>query len=173
MVNLGDLMRRLREVALRGNPPECAEPMSGVTRQVQGLKSEATFGELKMVIDEPVVFGGTGSAPNPAEAALAALGASMEVTLRCWAEYLKIPVASISVALSGALDSRGFFDTDPSVRSGFGPISARITVDSPAPATDLERLLAQVQKCCPVLDLFRGPTQVNVSLDRISARPGS
>jgi putative redox protein len=170
MVHLGELMTRLREVALRGNPAECAEPMSGTTRQVTGLKSEATFGELKMVIDEPVVFGGTGSAPNPAEAALAALGASMEVTLRCWAEYLKIPVTSISVALSGALDSRGFFDTDPSIRSGFGPITAKITVESPAPQADLDRLLGQVQRCCPVLDLFRAPTQVDVSLQRVAAR---
>lgn len=30
MVNLGELMRNLRNVALRGNPAECAEPMSGV-----------------------------------------------------------------------------------------------------------------------------------------------
>jgi putative redox protein len=166
MVNLGELMRNLRNVALRGNPAECAEPMSGVTRQVVGLRSEAAFGELKMVIDEPVVFGGTGSAPNPAEAALAALGASMEVTLRCWAEYLQIPVTSISVALSGALDSRGFFATDPAVRSGFGHISATIRVDSPASAEQLDQLLSRVQQCCPVLDLFRAPTPVTVTLAR-------
>ena len=164
MVNLGELMRNFRKVALRGNPAERAEPMSGTTRQVEGLKSEATFGGLRMVIDEPVVFGGTGSAPNPAEAALAALGASMEVTLRCYAESLEIPVRSISVALSGALDSRGFFGTDPSIRAGFPSIEAKITVDSPAPAADLERLLDRVQRCCPVLDLFRAPTTVNVSL---------
>ena len=149
MVNLGELMRNLRGVALRGNPAECAEPMSGVTRQVVGLKSEAVFGELKMVIDEPVVFGGTGSAPNPAEAALAALGASMEVTLRCWAEYLQIPVTSISVALSGALDSRGFFATDPSVRSGFGHISATVRVDSPASTEQLDQLLSRYNNVAP------------------------
>lgn len=166
MVNLGELMRKLRGVALRGNPAECAEPMSGVTRQVAGLRSEAAFGDMKMVIDEPVVFGGTGSAPNPAEAALAALGASMEVTLRCWAEYLEIPVTSISVALSGALDSRGFFATDPSIRSGFGSINATLRVDSPAPAEQIEQLISRVQQCCPVLDLFRAPTPVTISLER-------
>jgi len=169
MVNLGKLMRDLRNVALRGNPAECAEPMSGVTRQVRGLRSESVFGGLPLVIDEPVVFGGTGSAPNPAEVALAALGASMEVTLRCWAEYLGIPVTSISVALSGALDSRGFFATDPSVRSGFGSITATIRIDSPAPAEQLDQLLARVQQCCPVLDLFRAPTPVTVNLERQSA----
>lgn len=172
MVNLGELMRKLREVALRGNPAECAEPMRGVTRQVAGLRSEAVFGDLGMVIDEPVVFGGTGTAPNPAEAALAALGASMEVTLRCWAEYLRIPVESISVELSGALDSRGFFATDPSIRSGFGSLTAAISVDSPASAEQLEQLLARVQQCCPVLDLFRAPTPVTVTLGKRSSREG-
>ena len=35
-----------------------------------------------------------------------------------------------------------------------------ITPDEP----DTERLLDRVQRCCPVLDLFRAPTTVNVSL---------
>lgn len=167
MSNLGGLMAQLRDVALRGDPGQCAEPMSGVTRQAPGLlRSESEFNGLRMTIDEPVNFGGTGSAPNPAEAALAALGASMEVTLRCWAEYLKIPVTSISVALSGALDTRGFFATDPSVRAGFGPISATIHVDSPASAEQLEQLIGRVQQCCPVLDTIRAPTAVTVSLVR-------
>jgi putative redox protein len=168
MVNLGELMRQFRQVALRGNPAECAEPMSGVTRQVQGLKSEGVFGGLKIVIDEPEVFGGTGSAPNPAEVALAALGASMEVTLRCYAEAQGVPVKSISVALKGALDSRGFFGTDPSIRPGFGPISATVTVESSAPAEQIEALLKQVNQCCPVLDVFRSPQTVNVSLSHVS-----
>lgn len=168
MVNLGELMRQFRNVALRGNPAECAGPMSGVTRQVQGLKSEGTFGGLKIVIDEPVVFGGTGSAPNPAEVALAALGASMEVTLRCYAEAQGVPVKSISVALSGALDSRGFFGTDPAIRPGFGPIAATITVESSAPPEQVETLLKQVSQCCPVLDVFRSPQTVNLSLNHVA-----
>jgi pyruvate dehydrogenase E2 component (dihydrolipoamide acetyltransferase) len=167
MVNLGELMRSFRSVALRGNPAECAEPMSGVTRQVMGLKSEGMFNGQKIVIDEPEVFGGTGTAPNPAEVALAALGASMEVTFRCYAEYLGVPVKSISVALNGALDSRGFFGTDPSIRAGFGPVNAKVTVESSASTEQLEKLLAHVNQCCPVLDLFRSPTTVNVSLSHI------
>lgn len=159
-------MIELREVARQGDPARCAEPMSGVTRQVQGLRSESEFGGLRMTIDEPEVFGGTGRAPNPAEAALAALGASMEVTMRCYAEMLNIPVNSISVKLSGALDSRGFFGTDPAIRSGFGSITAKIMVDSPADASVLEQLFSQVQRCCPVLDLFRAATPIAVSLER-------
>jgi len=165
MINLGELMRNLRNVALRGNPAECAEPMSGVTRQVAGLRSEGTFGGLNVVIDEPVVFGGTGSAPNPAEVALAALGASLEVTLRCYAEYLGVPVKSISVALSGALDSRGFFGTDPAIRSGFGPLEVVVSVESPAAPAEVEKLMTHVNRCCPVLDVFRSPQTVNLRLN--------
>lgn len=168
MVNLGELMRQFRSVALRGNPAECAEPMSGVTRQVMGLKSEGIFGGLKIVIDEPVVFGGTGSAPNPAEVALAALGASMEVTLRCYAEAQGIPVKSISVALSGALDSRGFFGTDPAIRPGFGPIEATVTVESSAAPERVQELMRLVNQCCPVLDVFRSPQTVKLGLRHVT-----
>ena len=167
MSKLGDLMRELRAVALRGDPAECAEPMSGVTRQAPGLlRSEAVFSGLPLTIDEPVIFGGTGTAPNPAEVALAALGASLEVTLRCHAEYLRIPIESISVALDGALDARGFFGTDPSIRVGFGPVRAQIQVESSATDAQLAELFGHVDKCCPVLAVFRSPTEVNVRLER-------
>src|ERR1700722_5797284 len=75
MSELGKLMHRLMGIARKGDPALCAEPMSGVTRQVEGLRSEGRFGALSITIDEPTGFGGTGTAPNPAEVALAALGA--------------------------------------------------------------------------------------------------
>jgi pyruvate dehydrogenase E2 component (dihydrolipoamide acetyltransferase) len=165
-VDLGGLMHRLREIALRGNPAECAEPMSGVSTQVRGLRSESVFGGLRLVIDEPEVFGGTGSAPNPAQVALAALGASLEVTLRCYAEYFGIPIEGISVELAGALDSRGFFGTDSSVRAGFQSIDATVRVRSSAPMAQIEKLMTHVEACCPVLDLLRAPTPVNLRIRR-------
>ena len=62
------------------------------TRQAEGLRSEARARHLRFTIDEPTEFGGTDSAPNPAEVALAALGASLEVTCRVFADYMGIPV---------------------------------------------------------------------------------
>ena len=164
---LGELMRDLRAAAAKGDPAVCHEPMSGTTRQIDGLMSLARFSDLSFVIDEPVSFGGNGAAPNPAEVMMGGVGASIEVTLRCWADMLGIPVDGVSVELSGALDSRGFFDIDPDVRAGFPEIRVNIRVKSKAPQADLDRLLAIVNRSCPVLETVRNPVNMPVSLTRV------
>ena len=165
---LGELMARLTEVAKAGDPAQCQEPMAGVTRQVQGLRSEGRFGDLSITIDEPVSFGGTGTAPNPAEVLLAALGASLEVTLRCHADHLRIPVEHVSVQLSAALDNRAFFATSSDVRAGFAVINAQVRILSPWSDDQLEPLYNLVSRCCPVLDIIRGATPV--ALTYVNAR---
>lgn len=107
-IELGTMMKRLRDEALAAAPADCLEPMEGVVTQIDGFRCTARFGELEMGVDEPVIFGGTGTAPNPAEVALAGLGASIQVTLLCYAGYLDIDVGDLQVKLSGALDARGF-----------------------------------------------------------------
>lgn len=165
-VQLGPLMHRLMDVARAGDPSLTAEALAGSTRQVQGLKSVGEFSGLSVVIDEPIAFGGTGSAPNPAEVALAALGASLEVTLRCYAAYLGVPIDSVGVDLSGAMDIRGFFQTDDGIPPGFVSVGAKVIVTSPAPKEDLDRLFETVRRCCPMLDLFRRPHDVALTFDR-------
>lgn len=164
---LGQMMARLREASSGGNAGDCLEPMSGQTRQVEGLRSQAQFGDLAMVIDEPVAFGGTGMAPNPAEAMLAALGASIEVTIRCYADLMGIKVASIGVDLSGALNNRGFFGLDASVRAGFPRIGAIVRIVSEEDPEAVGELLEIAARCCPVLDNIRQPTDVALSLDLV------
>ena len=73
--------------------------------------------------------------------------------------------------LTGALDLRGFFNVDPAVRPGFQTIEAEVTLDSPAPEADLARLKAVVDRHCPVLDILRNPTPVELVLRQ--AAPGS
>lgn len=159
------LMERHVQTARSGSVAQCQERFAGVTRQVEGLRSEAQFGAFRFAIDEPLEFGGSNLAANPAEVMLAALGASIEVTCRVYAAYLGIALDRVSVQLSGNLDTRGFFDTDPRVRSGFDHIDARIRIDSPAGAADVKRLLDRIERCCPVLDTIRGGTRVRLTRD--------
>ena len=151
-------------IARRGQPEQCLERYRGTTRQVSGLRSEARFGKFTFTIDEPAGFGGTDTAANPAEVLLGALGASLEVTTRVYAAYLGIPLEGVSVELAGNLDIRGFFDTDPAVRSGFDAIEAKIRIKSSASEADVARLLAKVERCCPVLETIRNgtPARLNV-----------
>ena len=162
-MNLKAVMEEQVALAQRGTPEQCLERYRGTTRQVEGLRSEARFGKFTFTIDEPTGFGGTDTAANPAEVLLAALGASIEVTTRVYAAYLGIPLQSVAVELSGNLDIRGFFDTNPAVRSGFDAIEAKVKVESSASPAEIERLLAKVDRCCPVLETLRNGTPLRLT----------
>lgn len=165
-MNLKRVMEEQVAIARSGDREKCLERYAGETRQVEGLRSEGQFGRHRTVIDEPTGFGGTDTAVNPAEMLLAAIGASIEVTCRVYAEYLGIPLDAVSVKLSGNLDTRGFFDTDANVRSGFDAITADIRIDSPASEDQIARLLDRVERCCPVLDTVRNGTPIRLKRDQ-------
>jgi len=50
------------------------------------------------------------------------------------------------------------------VRPGYQKIEAEVTLDSPASEADLARLKEIVDRHCPVLDILRNPTTVELSL---------
>jgi putative redox protein len=161
-MNLKALMEQHVRTARAAQPEQCLERYRGETRQVEGLRSEARFGKFTFAIDEPAGFGGSDTMANPAEVLLAALGASIEVTTRVYAAYLGIPLQSVAVELAGNLDIRGFFDTDPAVRSGFDQIEAKVRIESSASDADVARLLAKVDRCCPVLETLRNGTPLRL-----------
>lgn len=166
---LGRLFAKFRAASASGKPSECLETMSGTTRQVEGLRSESLFSDLPLTIDEPVSFGGTGKAPNPAEVLLAALGASMEVTIRCYADFMGISVETISVQLSAKMNTQGFFGTNANVRSGFRSISANVQIVSSEQSNVVIELIDIASRFCPVLDNVRDPTEVSLSLDIVKS----
>lgn len=159
-----DTYEALRQIALHGPREQQREPMHGVVNEVQGLRNEALFSGHTLIVDEPLSFGGLGTAPNPAEVMLAGLGASLQVTCRVHALLMGIEIRHIRVELSGTLDTRGFFDTDPAVRSGFGGIEVTLRLRSEAEPARLQELLARVERACPVLDMLRAPTPVSLRL---------
>lgn len=162
---LGRLFAKFRAASASGNPRDYLETASGTTRQVEGLRSESLFSDLPLTIDEPVSFGGTGKAPNPAEVLLAAIGASMEVTIRCYADYMGISVESLSVKLSAEMNTQGFYGLNADVRSGFSSISAKVKIVSNEQSDVLLELFERASRFCPVLDNVRHPTEVALSLD--------
>jgi putative redox protein len=134
------------------------------SRQVSGLRSQATIRGFEVAVDEPPTLGGADTAPNPVEYALLALASCQEITYRLHADHLGIPLDSVSVSLEGDLDLRGFFGVDHSVRPGFREIRGTVTLESPAPADELARLKAHVDSHCPVLDLVSNETPLALTL---------
>lgn len=134
------------------------------SRQEVGLKSTVRTRSFTFDVDEPPTLGGTDIAPSPVEYALAALATCQEITYRLHADALGIPLDGVAVTLEGDIDLRGFFGTDDSIRPGFLSIRGTVTVDSPAPVEELERLRDHVDAHCPVLDLLSNPTPLHLEL---------
>lgn len=162
---IGELMKELLAVARSGDAAACLEPMAGEARQLSGFQCEARFGDLTMLVDEPVSFGGTGLAPNPAEVALAALAASLQVTLLAYSEFLGMEIGDVSIRFSSSLDSRGFFGTDKSISTGFAPVNVGIRFKGETDAAKLDELMRRVEQCCPILAVFRQPIDVALAFE--------
>jgi putative redox protein len=156
------------QTALGEQPDRAAALFTAETRQVAGLHSEARIRQFKLDIDEPPALTGQDRGPNPVELILAALGACQEITYRLYADTLGIPIDRVSVSVSGRLDLRGFFAVDEGVRPGFKDVTATVKIDSPAPAEEIERLRASVDRHCPVLDILRSVTPVRTKVEQNS-----
>jgi uncharacterized OsmC-like protein len=112
-------------------------------------------------VDEPPALGGSGSAPNPVEYALASLGSCQAITYRFWAEHPGISFDKLTVTVEGDLDIRGFFGFDDNVRPGYSAARVRVDITGPETLERYQQLAAAVDEHCPVLDLFRNPVPVD------------
>ena len=156
--------------SLRQHPQEAATTFAAATRQLAGLRSEATIRDFRLILDEPPALGGGDAGPNPVELVLAALGACQEITYRLYADALGIPLNHVAVKVEGRLDLRGFFAVEDGVRPGFREIRATVDIDSPASAEEVERLRATVERHCPVLDILRNVTPTRLDLTHNAGR---
>ena len=158
------------QTSLRQNPREAAATFAAATRQLAGLRSEAAIRDFRLTLDEPPALGGADAGPNPVELVLAALGACQEITYRLYAEALGIPLNHVAVRVEGRLDLRGFFAVEDGVRPGFRDIRATVDIDSPASAAEIERLKAEVDRHCPVLDILRNVTPIRLDVSHNAGR---
>ena len=130
----------------------------------KGLHRQVKIRDFTVDVDEPASLGGEDKAPNPVEYALAALATCQEITYKLYADAMGIPLKEVSVKLEGELDLKGLFDAGHGIRPGFLRIIGSVSFDSPAAAEDLQRLKAVVDARCPVLDLFRNATPVQIAI---------
>ena len=164
MSGFGSVVSGARE-NLRARPDQAVASYAVESSQVEGLRSEVSARQFRLVVDEPESIGGTDKGPSPVEYALAALATCQEITYRLYADSLGIPLDKVSVRVEGDIDFRGFFAVDESVRPGFGDIRISVHLDSPASEADVRRLRDTVDAHCPVLDLLQNRTPVPVSLE--------
>jgi uncharacterized OsmC-like protein len=116
-------------------------------------------------------LGGTGTAPTPAQYALAALASSQAITFAYWSDELGAPIDSLRVEAEGDIDLRAFVGLANGARPGFSAVRTRVTLSGPETVERYEELQRAVDAHCPVLDLFANPVQASTTLTVVRAVP--
>jgi len=124
-------------------------------RMGEGTRVDMRAGPFEMGVDEPVSVGGMGTAPNPVQLSLVALGSCQAITYRYWAEALGLRLDAVTVSLEANFDTGAFFGFPGAA----GPVSptavhCAVTLEGPEPPERYKELVTAVDEHCPILDLF-------------------
>ncbi|MBB4687486.1 OsmC family protein [Amycolatopsis jiangsuensis] len=152
--------------AVKADPRNAAVSFSVQHALAAGTKTvvDVRVRDHQLTVDEPPALGGTDSAANPVEYALASLGSCQVITYQFWAARLGIQLDAVRVQVDGDLDLHGFFGFDEATRPGFRDVRVSVELEGPAPAERYEELRRAVDEHCPVLDLFRHETPVSTKI---------
>jgi len=130
-------------------------------RMEEGTRVDMRVGAFEFGVDEPVSAGGTGTAPNPVQLSLAALGSCQAITYRYWAEELGLRLDAVAVSLEADFDTGAFFGFPGALGSPApSAVKCAVTLEGPEPPERYKELVAVVDEHCPVLDLFTRPVPV-------------
>jgi uncharacterized OsmC-like protein len=130
----------------------------------EGTRVELRAGAFEFAADEPVSVGGTGTAPNPVQMALAALGSCQAITYRYWATELGIRLDTVTIAVDADFDTGAFFGFPGAGTPAPSAVRCAVTLEGPESAESYEKLIAAVDEHCPVLDLFTRSVPVERSV---------
>ena len=143
------------------DPARAVVKLRAEGRMGEGTRVDMRIGSFEVGVDEPVSVGGTGTAPNPVQLSLAALGSCQAITYRYWAEELGLRLDAVSVSLEANFDTGAFFGF-PGAAGPVSPASVlcSVTLEGPEPPERYKELVTVVDEHCPILDLFTRPVPV-------------
>jgi putative redox protein len=117
-------------------------------------RTSAHAGKHEIVIDEPAARGGTDQGPTPIETMIAALLGCTNVILNRVAEKNHVEVKALSLAADASFDRRGVM-LEEEVTVPFPEIRLTINLTTPASASQVERVKADLGRFCPVSKVIR------------------
>ena len=118
------------------------------------------------IVDEPPALLGDDTAPNPSEAALAALGSCLAVGIHANAVARGITVYKLEIELEGDLNITGVWGTGDLTEKpvGFTDVRAKVTFEGDRPREELDALVAHAKAWSPVANTFTRPVNLEVAL---------
>jgi uncharacterized OsmC-like protein len=135
-------------------------------RMGEGTRVDMRTGPFEFGVDEPASVGGTGTAANPVQLALASLGSCQAITYRYWAENLGLRLDAVTVKVEADFDTGAFFGFPASGVPSPTNVLCSVTLEGPEPQDRYDELVAVVDEHCPMLDLFTRavPVERNVTI---------
>lgn len=116
-------------------------------------RSETLADGMNVIIDEPVVRGGTGEGPSPTATAYAALiGCTNVIGSKC-ADKLGIDIGHLSFEMEVDFDRRGVLLVEE-VDIPFKAIRLMVTSDGATDQAGLDQVAAETEKFCPISKLY-------------------
>jgi len=110
--------------------------------------------DVGFAIDEPVERGGTNLGPTPTETIVSALiGCTNVIGHKC-AQSLDIDIGHLNIDVACEFDRRGVTLAEE-IDVPFKKITMDVTYDGSASSADIERLVAEVAKFCPLSKVFK------------------
>jgi uncharacterized OsmC-like protein len=119
-----------------------------------GLECEIEEGSWKLTVGVGEKSGGNNAGPNPGILGRGALGSCLAVGYGMWAARLGVPIESLDVEVEADYDSRGELGVADDVPPGYLQVRYRVTVKSPAPEADVQRMLDIADKYSPYRDVY-------------------
>ena len=117
------------------------------------------------VIDEPPGLLGDDTAPNPSEAALAALGSCLSVGIHANALVQGIKIHSLELELEGDINISAVWGAGATPELvGFSAVRVAVKIDADAPQEKLDALVAHATIWSPVANTFSRPMPLQVNL---------
>jgi uncharacterized OsmC-like protein len=148
------------------DPARAVVHLKAEARMGEGTRVELRAGAFEFAADEPVSVGGTGTAANPVQLALAALGSCQAITYRYWAEQLGLRLEQVTISVEADFDTGAFFGFPGSGTPAPSAVRCAVTLEGPETDDRYRELIAAVDEHCPVLDLFTRsvPVERNVTM---------
>jgi uncharacterized OsmC-like protein len=149
----------IREIAERHVRLLAARPERGHlscatrARLADGLRCEIEEGPWRLAADMPAKVGGGETAPTPGVLGRAALAGCLTIGIAAWAARMGVTVDAVEVEVEADFDARGELGVE-GVPPGYQQVRYTVSIDSPAPRAELDRLLATAERHSPYLDVF-------------------
>ena len=139
------------------------------TRIRHGLVCEVEEGPWRLTADMPEKVGGSGTAPTPGVFGRAAFGSCLAVCYMMHAAKLGVPITSLEIEVQADYDNAGLFGLGTSP-PGYSEVRYTVTIESPAPESDITRVLDEGDAHSPYLDIFRRDLPCRRSVRIINAQ---